>query len=144
MNHWLLKSEPSTWSWDNQRAKGESGTAWDGVRNFQAANNLKAMAIGDLAFFYHSGEERAIIGLVQVIATYRPDPSDKTGRFGLVDVKAHMVLPKPVTLSAIKAEPALSGLALIKQSRLSVMPVSAAHFKMLCKMGGLKASELGL
>ena len=137
MAHWLVKSEPETWSWDDQTKKGEKGTHWDGVRNFQAANNLKAMKIGDLALFYHSGEERAVVGIVQVTKSYRPDPSDETGRFGMVDVKAYKALPQAVTLAQIKAEPKLKDIALVRQGRLSVSSLEADEFDRICRMGGL-------
>lgn len=137
MAHWLLKSEPSTWSWDDQTARGEKGTHWDGVRNHQAAGNLKTMKMGDRALFYHSGEERAVVGIVQVTKPYYPDPSDETGRFGMVDVKAVKPFPKPVTLAAIKAEPKLKAMALIRQGRLSVVPVADEEFAQICRMGGL-------
>jgi predicted RNA-binding protein with PUA-like domain len=135
MAYWLLKSEPSKYSWQ-QMARDER-TAWDGVRNHQAAANLRAMAMGDRAFFYHSNEGLAIMGIVEVARTYYPDPGDVDGRFGMVDVRAVRALPRPVTLAAIKAEPRLGNLALVRQSRLSVMPVDAASWKLLCRMGGL-------
>jgi predicted RNA-binding protein with PUA-like domain len=138
MAHWLYKSEPETWSWAQQVAKGAKGTDWDGVRNFTAAQNLKAMTVGDIGFFYHSGGERQVVGLVEVTREARPDPSDKTGRFVMVTLKALEPLPKPVTLSAIKAEPKLAGMTLARLPRLSVMPVESAHFALICKMGGLK------
>jgi predicted RNA-binding protein with PUA-like domain len=137
MAYWLVKSEPETWSWDEQVKKGEKGTAWDGVRNFQAAANLKAMKVGDQAFFYHSGEERAVVGIVKVTRTAYPDPSDETGRFVMVDVKAHKPLPKPVTLAAIKAEPRLKDIKLVRQGRLSVSPLAPEEFALICRMGGL-------
>lgn len=138
MAHWLYKSEPETWSWDQQVARGAKGTHWDGVRNFQAANNMKAMAKGDRGFFYHSGEERQIVGIVEVIKTYYPDPSDETGKFGMVDLKAVEALPKPVTLAEIKAEPKLKEFGLVRQGRLSVVPVEPAQWVLICKMAGLK------
>lgn len=139
MAHWLYKSEPSSWSWTQQVGCGAKGTHWNGVRNYQAANNMKAMAVGDRGFFYHSNEERAVVGVVEVIRTYYPDPSDESGRFGMVDIKAVAALPQPVTLAAIKAEPRLADFALVRQSRLSVMPVSDAQWALICKMGGLKS-----
>ncbi len=135
MKYWLVKSEPGSWSWDDQVKKGVEH--WDGVRNYQAANNMKAMKIGDKAFFYHSVKEKSIVGIVEVVKEYYPDPSDKSGRFGMVDVKAVEPVPNPVTLADIKAEPDLSELALIKQSRLSVVPIDAKSWKLICKMGGL-------
>jgi predicted RNA-binding protein with PUA-like domain len=136
MNYWLVKSEPETWSWDDQVAKKVEH--WDGVRNHQAANNIKAMKVGDRAFFYHSGGERAIVGIVRVVKTYYPDPSDASGRFGMVDVEAVAPLKAPVTLAQIKAEPALARLALVRQSRLSVMPVDAESWKRICRLGGVR------
>ena len=133
MPHWLIKSDPDAWSWDDQ-TKAKT-TQWDGVRNHQAANNLKAMKNGDLALFYHSVIGKQVVGIVQVTREYRPDPSDKTGRFGMVDVKAVRPFKNPVPLAAIKAELRLADLPLIRQSRLSVMPVTAAHYKLICKMG---------
>lgn len=136
MKYWLVKSEPSSWSWDDQVKKGVEH--WNGVRNYQAANNMKAMKIGDLAFFYHSVNEKQIVGIVEVVKEYYPDHTDESGRFGMVDFKTVKPVPNPVTLADIKAEPKLSELALIKQSRLSVMPIDAASWKLLCKMGGVK------
>lgn len=135
MKYWLMKSEPSAWSWADQvKKKVES---WNGVRNYQAANNMKAMSLGDRAFFYHSVDEKQIVGIVEVCRLYYPDPTDETGRFGMVDVKALMPLKTPVTLAQIKAEPKLQELPLIRQSRLSVLPVDAASWKLICKMGGV-------
>jgi predicted RNA-binding protein with PUA-like domain len=133
MAYWLVKSEPGTWSWDDQvKAKV---TGWDGVRNYQAANNMKAMALGDLAFFYHSVNEKQIVGIVEISKLYRPDPSDPSGRFGMVDVKAVKPFVRPVTLAEIKAEPRLQDLALVRQSRLSVLPVGKEEWALICKMG---------
>jgi predicted RNA-binding protein with PUA-like domain len=133
MAYWLMKSEPGSWSWDDQvKAKV---TGWDGVRNHQAANNMKAMAIGDLAFFYHSVNEKQIVGIVEVVKLYHPDPSDPSGRFGMVGVKAVKPFVEPVTLAQIKAEPRLQNLALVRQSRLSVLPVSREEWALICKMG---------
>lgn len=140
MNTWLLKSEPETWSWLEQVARGEKGERWDGVRNHQATNYLKDMRKGDRAFFYHSGKERAAVGIVEVIRPFYPDARDETGHFGMVDVKAVQALPRPVTLSAIKQEPALKDLLLVRNSRLSVMPVPARAWQLICKMGGLPAT----
>lgn len=133
MQYWLIKTEPSTWSWNDQVTK--KTTSWDGVRNYQAANNLKAMAIGDRCFFYHSVSDRQIVGIVEVTRTYHPDPSDKTGRFGMVEVKAVKPLKKPVSLEDIKQEPRLAHLALVRQSRLSVMPIDEPAWKLILKMG---------
>ncbi|HSR71796.1 MAG TPA: EVE domain-containing protein [Kiloniellales bacterium] len=137
MAYWLMKSEPETWSWDDQLRDGT--THWDGVRNHQAANNLKAMKRGDKAFFYHSGAERRIVGIVEIVKEYYPDPTDPSGRFGMVDVKAVKSLEKPVTLREIKAEPRLSELPLIRQSRLSVMPIGERDWKTILALGGTKA-----
>lgn len=123
MRYWLVKSEPEEWSWDDQVAKGEAGEGWTGVRNHQAAASLKAMQIGDRAFFYHSGKERAVVGIAEVVGTWQPDPTDATGKFGMVVLRALEALPRPVTLTDIKADPALADLPLIRQSRLSVMPI---------------------
>ena len=138
MQYWLFKSEPSTWSWDDQLAVGEDGTGWDGVRNYQAANNMKAMAIGDLGFFYHSVNEKRIVGIVEVSALYHPDDTDPTGRFGMVDVKAVTSVNTPVTLADIKANPKLADIALIRQSRLSVLPVSPEHWAEIMQMAETK------
>jgi predicted RNA-binding protein with PUA-like domain len=137
MQYWLLKSEPSSYAWEQLVKEGH--THWNGVRNFQAANNLKAMKRGDHAFFYHSGEDRSIVGTVEIVKEAYPDPSDPDGRFVMVDVKALKPVKTPVTLAAIKAEPKLKSLALVRQSRLSVVPVADAEWKILCKMAGLPA-----
>ena len=134
MQTWLFKSEPSTWSWQDQLDAGESGTGWDGVRNYQASNNMKAMMLGDLGFFYHSVNEKRIVGIVEVIALYHPDHTDASGRFGMVDVRAVKSVVRPVRLAEIKANPALADLALIRQSRLSVVPVSPTHWAELLRM----------
>ena len=134
MAYWLFKSEPSSWSWDDQMAKGAAGEGWDGVRNYQAANNMKAMAIGDRGFFYHSVNEKQIVGIVEIIETYHPDPTDASGRFGMVRIKAIAPVQRPVTLAMIKAEEALQDFALIRQSRLSVVPVSAAQWDYILRM----------
>jgi len=138
MAHWLFKSEPDAWSWDQQKAKGAKGEPWSGVRNFTAANNMKAMKKGDRGFFYHSGEERSIVGIVEVIGEYRPDPTDEKGRFGLVDVKAVRDVPRPVALAEIKTNPKLKDMTLVKFSRLSVQPVTDAEWKLISAMGGIK------
>ncbi len=137
MAHWLMKSEPSAYSWD-QLVK-DKRTNWNGVRNYQAANNLKAMKSGDRAFFYHSNEGLAVVGIVEIVKAAYPDPGDKTGRFVMVDVKPVMALKTPVTLAAIKAEAKLKEMKLVKQGRLSVSPVSAEEWKTICKMGGVAA-----
>tara|TARA_B100000131_G_scaffold292400_1_gene306849 strand:+ start:4833 stop:5252 length:420 start_codon:yes stop_codon:yes gene_type:complete len=134
MAYWLMKSEPGTWSWQDQVDKGNEGEGWDGVRNYQASNNMKAMELGDLAFFYHSVSEKSIVGIVEVIEKYHPDPTDASGRFGMVTVKALKSVSNPVSLSDIKSNPDLEDLALIRQSRLSVLPVSSKHWKILLQM----------
>ena len=135
MAYWLVKSEPAAWSW---RQQVEAGTThWDGVRNRQAVNNLKSMRAGDRAFFYHSGEAREIVGIVDVVREYYPDPSDPSGRFGMVDVRAVRAFDRPVTLAVIKADPRLRHLALVRQSRLSVVPIDDEAWGMLCRMGGV-------
>ena len=136
MKHWLIKSEPSSWSWDDHVKVGVE--PWHGVRNYQAANNMKAMKIGDRAFFYHSVKEKSIVGTVEVVHEYYPDHTDPTGRFGMVDFKAVAPLKTPVSLAEIKADPRLSELGLLKQSRLSVVPIDAASWKIICHMGGIK------
>ncbi|MGB3809544.1 MAG: EVE domain-containing protein [Parvibaculum sp.] len=138
MAYWLFKSEPSAWSWDDQKKNGAKGEPWTGVRNHQANNNMKAMKKGDLGFFYHSVEEKQIVGIVRVIGEHRPDPTDETGKFGLVVIEAVEDMPKPVTLAAIKAEPKLADSILLRMSRLSVQPVRDEDWKLICKMGGLK------
>ena len=135
--YWLVKSEPSAWSWDDQVRDGT--THWHGVRNYQASNNLKAMKLGDRAFFYHSVQERRIVGVVEVTRLYYPDPSDPKGIFGMVDVKMVKPLKIPVTLEQIKADPQLTHLALVKQSRLSVLPVDVEAWKRICALGGITA-----
>src|SRR5215207_734728 len=128
MPYWLYKSEPSSWSWDDQAAEGEKGTAWTGVRNHMAKNYLQAMKLGDQGFFYHSNEGKAVVGIVEVVRPYYPDPTDTSKRFGAVDLKAVRPLPNPVTLEATKAEPRLTEMALVKNSRLSVQPVTEAEW----------------
>lgn len=133
MAYWLMKSEPGAWSWDDQVRDGVA--EWDGVRNYQASNNMKAMKKGDRAFFYHSVNEKRVVGIVQVVKEYYPDPSDPKGRFGMVDVKAVKPFKRPVTLADIKAEPRLAELSLIRQSRLSVMPIGDEEWSLICAMG---------
>ena len=135
MAYWLLKSEPGTWSWDDQLKKGDEGEGWDGVRNYQASNNMKKMEIGDLAFFYHSVNEKSIVGIVSIIEKYQDDPTDKTGRFGMVVVKAIKSFTKSVSLSEIKSNQKLQEISLIKQSRLSVMPITKEHWDIILEMG---------
>jgi predicted RNA-binding protein with PUA-like domain len=140
MSYWLVKSEPGSWSWNQQVEAGAKGTAWTGVRNHAAKLNLMKMKMGDRAFFYHSGDDKAVVGVAEVTREQFPDPTDATKKFVAVDLKATAPMPKPVTLSAIKGEPRLAEMALLKQSRLSVQPVSAAEWKLICAMGGLKGS----
>ncbi len=132
MKYWLLKSEPDAWSWDNQVKEGAS--MWDGVRNYQARNNLKEMRKNDLCFFYHSVTEKSIVGIVKVVKEYYPDPTDKTGRFVVVDVKATKKLKNPVSLDQIKENNKLKNIALVKQSRLSVMPLKKTEWDIIIKM----------
>ena len=132
MKYWLLKSEPNTWSWDNQVKEGAS--MWEGVRNYQARNNLKEMKKNDLCFFYHSVTEKSIVGIVKVVKEYYPDPTDKTDRFVVVDVKATKKLKNPVSLDQIKENSKLKDIALVKQSRLSVMPLKKTEWEIIIKM----------
>jgi predicted RNA-binding protein with PUA-like domain len=136
MQYWLFKSEPGAWSWDDQVKKGVEH--WDGIRNYQADNNMKAMQIGDKGFFYHSVKEKQIVGVVEVVKEHYPDHTDKSERFGMVDLKALYPVKHPVTLAEVKQEPALKDLALVRQSRLSVVPVNKAEWKVMCKMAGIK------
>ncbi len=137
MAYWLLKSEPDSWSWRQQVKAGAKGTSWNGVRNHSAKQNLMAMKVGDEAFFYHSNEGKEIVGIVAVTKPYHPDPTDKTGTFGMVDVRAEKPLKRPVGLAAIKAEPRLKDMVLVNNSRLSVQPVTDAEWKLVRKMGGV-------
>ena len=137
MAYWLLKSEPESWSWDQQVEAGAKGTFWNGVRNHVAKKNLMAMSVGELAFFYHSNVGKAVVGIVEIIKSYYPDPSDASGRFGMVDVRAVQPLRQPVTLEFIKADPELAEMMLVKNSRLSVQPVTAAQWLAVCAYGGL-------
>ena len=134
-NYWLVKSEPNVWSIDQQKKSGLKGTVWDGVRNYQAANNLKTMKKGDLCFFYHSNIGKEIVGVVEVIKEHFIDPTDKEKRFVAVQLKFKQKLKSPVTLENIKQNKELSNLALIKQSRLSVMPIDSKSWKIICKLG---------
>ena len=138
MSYWLVKSEPGSWSWDQQVKAGAKGTAWTGVRNHTAKQNLMKMKAGDRAFFYHSGEGKEIVGVVEVTREHFPDPTDKTQAFVAVDMKSVAPMPKPVTLAAARGEAKLAEMALLKQSRLSVQPVTTAEWKLICAMGGLK------
>ena len=137
MAHWLLKSEPSSYSWDQLVADGR--THWDGVRNAQALNNLRAMKLGDRAFFYHSNVGKEIVGVVEVIKTFYPDPTDKAGKLGMVDIKPVTPAEVRIGLSTMRTTPELSGLSLLKQSRLSVCPVTESEWSTLCKMAGISA-----
>jgi predicted RNA-binding protein with PUA-like domain len=142
MAYWLMKSEPEAWSWDQQKKEGAKGAEWDGVRNFQARNNMRAMRRGDLAFFYHSGDERQAVGIVKVVKEAHPDSTDGTGQWECVDVAAVNALPQPVTLAEIKATPALKTMVLVRNSRLSVQPVTESEWRKVCAMGELKDAPL--
>ena len=137
MARWLLKSEPFKYSWERMVADGT--THWDGVRNHQASNNLKAMKVGDRAFFYHSNEGLAVGGVVEIAREYYPDPSDEAGRFGMVDVRALLPVETPVTLKTMKADPLLQNMALVRQSRLSVCPVTDDEWAHVCGLAGIEA-----
>jgi len=137
MRYWLFKSEPSTWSWDSMVAAGKKGTCWNGVRNHLAKQNMMAMSNGNLGFFYHSNEGKEIVGIVEVIRGYYPDDTDKTGKFGMVDVRAVKPFKTPVTLADIKATPALAKMSLVTSARLSVQPVNPNEWKIICEMGGV-------
>ena len=140
MNYWLIKSEPDAWSWEQQVKAGAKGEAWTGVRNHTAKQNLEKMKKGDRAFFYHSGEGKAVVGIAEIIGESFPDPTAPAGEpWVAVDVKALTPLKTPVTLAAIKAEPKLKDMTLVKLSRLSVQPVTAAEWKIVCQMGGVAA-----
>jgi predicted RNA-binding protein with PUA-like domain len=138
MKYWLLKTEPDTFGWDDQVKRGAKGEPWSGVRNYTARKHLKEMKNGDRSFFYHTGNERAIVGVVEVIKESYPDKTDPASVFVAVDVKALWPLKTPVTLAAIKSEQRFKDMPLVKYSRLSVMPVTAAEWAAICKMGGLK------
>lgn len=138
MRYWLFKSEPGDWGWDDQVKRGDAGEQWDGVRNYQARNFMREMALGDRGFFYHSQGERAIVGVVEICATAHPDTTTDDPRWDCVDIRALAAMPTPVTLDAIKANPDLSDMALVRQPRLSVQPVSAEAWAIVCAMGGLK------
>jgi predicted RNA-binding protein with PUA-like domain len=137
MAYWLLKTEPDSYSWDDQVKKSAKGEPWTGVRNFRAREHLKAMKKGDLAFFYHTGDEKQVVGIVEVIREAYPDPTDKEGVFAAVDIKAAKPLKKPVTLASVKADKRLKDMVLAKQPRLSVQPVTAEEWKIVCGLGGL-------
>ncbi len=135
MAYWLFKSEPNTWSWDDQVAKGDAGEEWDGVRNYQARNFMREMKLGDLAFFYHSMKEKSVVGIVEVIALVHPDSTTDDPRWECVDIKAVRPFVKPVTLDQIKETKALADMVLVKNSRLSVQPVTQAQWQLVCEMG---------
>lgn len=137
MQYWLVKSEPSVWSWDQQVAKGAKGEAWTGVRNHTAKLNMMKMKKGDRAFYYHSNEGKEIVGIAEIVREHYPDPTDKTGKFVCVDIKADKPLKTPVTLAAVKTETKLADMELLKYSRLSVQSVTPEQWKLVCKMGGL-------
>jgi predicted RNA-binding protein with PUA-like domain len=137
--HWLLKTEPDAYSWDEQVKKGAKGDAWTGVRNFAARKHLQAMKKGEQAFFYHTGDEKQVVGIVEIVKEAYKDPTDEKGVFVCVDTKAVAPFPKPVTLAAVKAEPKLKGMVLVREARLSVQPVTDDEWKAVCKMGGVKA-----
>ena len=141
-SYWLFKTEPDEHSWEMQKARGKKGEPWTGVRNFVARNNMKAMQPGDLGFFYHTGEDKEIVGVVEVCATAHPDPTDDSGIWKCVDVRAVRDMPKPVSLAAAKANPKLAAMALVRTARLSVQPVTAEEWKEVCRMGGLDAKAL--
>jgi len=137
MDYWLFKSEPSSWSWEQQKAKGKAGEEWTGVRNFQARKNMKAMKLGDLGFFYHSGESKAIVGIVEVIRLAHPDSTAKEGNWECVDIRAVRDVPKPVTLEQCKTDKRLKRMVLVNNPRLSVQPVTADEWDIVCEIGGV-------
>ena len=143
MAYWLFKTEADAFSWDEQKAKGAAGQEWDGVRNFQARSNMRAMKKGDRGFFYHTGDEKRVVGIVEVIREAHAESKDKTGTWECVDLMAIADVPTPVTLAEIKAEPKLKDMVLVKNSRLSVQPVKETEWKAVCKMGGVDPSKLG-
>lgn len=138
MAHWLLKTEPEEFSWDDQVKRGAKGEAWTGVRNFTARRHMTEMKKGDHAFFYHTGDEKQVVGIVEVIREAYPDPTDEKGVFKSLDVKAVKPFPKPVTLAAVKADARLKDMALVKYARLSVQPVTPQEWKIICTMGNAK------
>jgi predicted RNA-binding protein with PUA-like domain len=142
MQYWLFKSEPDAFSWDDLVARGSKGESWDGVRNYQARNNMRKMQVGDLGFFYHSNEGKEVVGVCRVIATVHPEAKDDTGKWECVDVAAVTAVPKPVTLDAVKLNPKLSNMMLVVNSRLSVQPVTADEWKEVCRIGGLDPKKL--
>ncbi len=141
MRYWLFKSEPSTWSWDDQQAKGDAGEEWDGVRNYQARNFMREMAIGDRGFFYHSQKEKAVVGIVEVIAEAHPDSTTDDPRWECVDIKAIKGVKTPVTLDMIKHDERLADMVLVNNSRLSVQPVTEGEWRIICDMAGVAAQK---
>lgn len=139
MRYWLFKSEPSTWSWDDQVAKGDKGEEWDGVRNYQARNFMREMAVGDRGFFYHSQTEKAVVGIVEVMNEAHPDSTTDDARWECVDIKAVRPVERPVTLDMIKEDPRLAEMVLVKNSRLSVQPVTEDEWKIVCELAGVTA-----
>lgn len=142
MAFWLFKSEPGAWSWEDQKAKGEAGQEWDGVRNYQARNNMRLMKIGDRGFFYHSIDEKSVVGIVEVCALVHPDSSTDDERWECVDIKAVCDVPNPVSLADVKASPKLEKMALVANTRLSVQPVTAGEWAIVCRMGGLDPKKI--
>lgn len=142
MKYWLFKSEPNTWSWEDQKAKGDRGEEWDGIRNYQARNNMREMKVGDLGFFYHSVKEKRVLGIVKVSKEAHQDSTTDDDRWECVDVVAVADFPEPVSLDDVKNEPKLSEMVLVNNSRLSVQPVTKDEWKLVCKMGGLKKPPL--
>ncbi len=140
--YWLLKSEPDAFSWDDLKAKGKAGEPWTGVRNFLARNNMKAMKIGDLGFFYHSNIGKEVVGICKVSALAHPDPSDDTGKWECVDVVAVADVPKPVTLATVRETSSLAKMSLVTSARLSVQPVTPEEWRIVCKMGGIDPKKL--
>ncbi len=138
MQYWLFKSEPGAWSWDDQVAKGDAGEEWDGIRNYQARNHMRSMALGDRGFFYHSVDEKKIVGVVEVCATTHPDSTTDDPRWECVDIRAVGAFPEPVTLAMCKENQALKDMVLVNNTRLSVQPVTAEEWKIICDMGGFK------
>jgi predicted RNA-binding protein with PUA-like domain len=139
--YWLMKTEPDVFSWEMLKSRGRKGEAWDGVRNFQARKNMVDMKLGDLAFFYHTGEAKEIVGIMEVSALAHPDPKDDTGVWKCVDVRAVEDVPQPVSLAAVKANPKLADMVLARNARLSVQPVTASEWAEVCRMGGLSAKK---
>jgi predicted RNA-binding protein with PUA-like domain len=139
MAYWLFKTEPDSWSWERQKALGGRPQEWDGVRNAQARNVMRQMKAGERGFFYHSGDEKRVVGIVEVAAEAHPDSTDETGTWECVDLAAVADMPRPVTLSAIKAEPRLADMVLVRNARLSVQPVSEAEWRIVCGKGGIGA-----